>query len=210
MQVTSQWSHGAGSVVSKSLAYIGTPEPLRLGRSRLRASCEPPESSNDSAAWGSESWISTTGQPVKVTSNPRFGRILTNAKGITLYYLKSDGPNQSTCFGGCAQAWPPLLVTGHAGLGSLHLPGKLATIARSGTFQVTYNSWPLYTFIGDRKPGDTTGQGIAGVWFVATPGLRPHAAPRVVPPAPSCIPGMNGGDMDGDNNGEPSDGDGCR
>jgi predicted lipoprotein with Yx(FWY)xxD motif len=37
--------------------------------------------------------------------------------------------------------------------------------------QVLYNTWPLYYFIKDKQPGDTTGQGAAGKWSVATPGL---------------------------------------
>ncbi|HUX19735.1 MAG TPA: hypothetical protein VMW69_00760, partial [Spirochaetia bacterium] len=28
--------------------------------------------------------------------------------------------------------------------------------------------WPLYTFAGDTKPGQTNGQGFKGVWFVAS------------------------------------------
>jgi predicted lipoprotein with Yx(FWY)xxD motif len=148
---------------------------------------------------------------VNVANNARLGRILTNANGMTVYYLKSDPPNLSTCFGSCTQFWRPLLVPRGAGFGNLHLPGKPATITRAEGLQLTYNSWPLYTFTGDRKPGQTTGQGVAGVWFVATPSLRLRAVPQVSPPpATNCIPGMNGGDMDNDNNGAPSDGDGCR
>jgi predicted lipoprotein with Yx(FWY)xxD motif len=148
---------------------------------------------------------------VQVASNSHFGRILTNQNGMTVYYFKSDPPNLSTCFGSCTQVWQPLLVARNAGFGNWHLPGKLTTLTRSGGLQLSYNSWPLYTFTGDKKPGQTRGQGIAGGWFVATPTLRLRATPRVSPPpVQMCIPGMNGGDMDGDNNGAPSDGDGCR
>jgi len=46
---------------------------------------------------------------------------------------------------------------------------------RAGGDQITYNAWPLYTFAGDKAPGQTTGQGVVGFggkWLVATPGLQ--------------------------------------
>ena len=56
------------------------------------------------------------------------------------------------------------------------LPGQLGVVARSGSEQVAYNHWPLYTFAGDTGADQTNGQGIfgfGGKWFAATPGLRP-------------------------------------
>ena len=59
------------------------------------------------------------------------------------------------------------------------MTGTLATFARKdGTLQVTVNGRPLYYYAGDAKAGDTTGQGVGGKWFVATPdGTLPSAAP---------------------------------
>jgi predicted lipoprotein with Yx(FWY)xxD motif len=34
---------------------------------------------------------------------------------------------------------------------------------------VTYNDKPLYTFVGDTKSGDTTGQAVGGVWYIVNP-----------------------------------------
>ncbi len=34
---------------------------------------------------------------------------------------------------------------------------------------LAYNGKPLYTYIKDTDPGDTYGQGVGGVWTVATP-----------------------------------------
>jgi predicted lipoprotein with Yx(FWY)xxD motif len=31
----------------------------------------------------------------------------------------------------------------------------------------------LYHYVGDSKPGQATGQRVAGIWFVATPSLKP-------------------------------------
>ena len=51
------------------------------------------------------------------------------------------------------------------------LPGRLSSLRDANGTQVTYNSRLLYTYAGDSKPGDTNGEGIGGVWFVATPSL---------------------------------------
>ena len=42
----------------------------------------------------------------------------------------------------------------------------------SGGRVVTYNRWPLYTYITDHKPGQATGQGVnnsGGLWYVLSP-----------------------------------------
>jgi hypothetical protein len=59
-------------------------------------------------------------------------------------------------------------------------PGLNATsfttiIRPDGSKQIAYNGWSLYTFVNDKKPGDTNGQGIKGVWFACTvPTLTMH------------------------------------
>jgi hypothetical protein len=49
----------------------------------------------------------------------------------------------------------------------------LSTTTRSdGAPQITYNGHPVYTFAGDQKAGDTTGQGInafGASWFALSP-----------------------------------------
>jgi predicted lipoprotein with Yx(FWY)xxD motif len=68
---------------------------------------------------------------------------------------------RSSCYRECASYWPPLLTKGkpHAG------PGVRASLLgttkrKDGKLEVTYNHHPLYYFVGDRKPGQTTGQGL--------------------------------------------------
>jgi hypothetical protein len=50
---------------------------------------------------------------------------------------------------------------------------KLGTITRSdGKQQVTYNGHPLYLYVGDKRPGDVTGQDVTAfgaAWFALTP-----------------------------------------
>lgn len=108
---------------------------------------------------------------LKVADAPGIGKILTDGAGMTLYVFKNDTPGngKSACVGGCATAWPPL-VTSAAPAKAAEAAGDVATIKRDdGSTQVTYRGLPLYHFAGDTKPGDTTGQGVGGVWTAAAP-----------------------------------------
>ena len=96
--------------------------------------------------------------------------VLTDTQGLTLYYRSSDTPT-NVCSAGCAGAWPPLLLSQGTPGSASPVPGTLATIADANGRQVTYNGHPLYRFASDSGPGSTKGDGVAGVWFVATLGL---------------------------------------
>jgi predicted lipoprotein with Yx(FWY)xxD motif len=101
------------------------------------------------------------------------GIILTDQSGRTLYMYTQDDVGISTCYQGCAAAWPPLMAQPDPVLPS-SLPGVIGTTSRTdGGLQVTYNGMPLYYWAKDQKPGDTTGQNVGGVWFVVNPGDPP-------------------------------------
>jgi predicted lipoprotein with Yx(FWY)xxD motif len=98
--------------------------------------------------------------------------ILTDAHGMTVYYYTPDkGTGKATCTDACLQNWPAVITPSGVTqpTGDKGVTGTLGTITSSGGSQVTYNGWPLYTFIKDKSPGDTTGQGVGGKWFVVTP-----------------------------------------
>ena len=49
------------------------------------------------------------------------------------------------------------------------------TRRRNGRSQVTYNGWPLYYYINDRRPGQVTCQNVdefGGLWLVVRPDGR--------------------------------------
>lgn len=125
------------------------------------------------------------------TASSALGTFLVGPDGRTLYVLTKDSANTSTCASSCADNWPPLTVSGgqqpQAGSG---ISGKLATLTRAdGATQVSYNGLPLYTFKGDTKAGDTKGQGVGGVWFVAlASGATASGAPSSAPSAPASSP----------------------
>ena len=96
------------------------------------------------------------------------GTVLASRRGLTLYYYTEDKPGsgRSVCTGSCASAWPPLAAPVRAPAG-VRLPGPLGMITRPGGLkQVTINGYPIYTYAGDKAPGQATGNGIEGVWHV--------------------------------------------
>ncbi len=106
---------------------------------------------------------------VQVRYDAELGHVLTDAAGMTLYVFSNDEAGVSNCSGGCAEAWPPLLVEdGTVPVAPLAIPGEFSTTERAdGSLQVTYNGWPLYGWVQDEAPGDTTGQAVNDVWWVA-------------------------------------------
>jgi predicted lipoprotein with Yx(FWY)xxD motif len=120
-----------------------------------------------SLAAGAPNSTSTASSKAQVEVRQIHGvSVLTNAQGYTLYWFAPDTPSKSTCFGTCAAYWPPLTGRPVRGPG---VTGKLGTIERTGgSTQVTYDGHPLYTYIGDSAPGQSTGNNInlnGGFWY---------------------------------------------
>lgn len=115
---------------------------------------------------------SSGGVRVNVANSP-LGRILVDSKGIALYDFPPDKGTTSVCYGACAALWPPLITKGKPVAGPGVRASLLGTTKRKdGKLEVTYNGHPLYYFVSDRKPGQTTGQGLnqfGGPWWVISP-----------------------------------------
>ncbi len=120
-----------------------------------------------------------------VVDNTKFGKIVADGNGMTLYMYPNDtnNPSASNCYDACAQRWPPLLAD--AG-GKYDLQGDLdpklfgTTTRKDNTMQVTFNGWPLYYWANDKKPGDTFGFGVGDIWWVMTPDGSIITAPTTV------------------------------
>jgi predicted lipoprotein with Yx(FWY)xxD motif len=104
---------------------------------------------------------------VGVSTNSSLGSVLVGPNNMTLYFKQGDA-GESSCYGQCASLWPPLqAVYPKAGSG---VSGKLGIINRTdGLRQVTYNDMPLYYWSNDKAPGETTGNGVNGIWTIARP-----------------------------------------
>jgi predicted lipoprotein with Yx(FWY)xxD motif len=88
------------------------------------------------------------------------GRIVVDGKGRTLYLFEKDKNRRSACYGQCATYWPPLITHGKPAARAGAKQSLLGTTRRvNGSDQVTYAGHPLYRFIEDRQPGQTSGEG---------------------------------------------------
>lgn len=125
---------------------------------------------------------------VQVATNATYGKILTTNSGRALYTLDTDHNGLSTCTGTCLSVWPALTVpAGTTPTGGAGVTGTVgASLQSNGTFQVTYNGSPVYTFIGDTAADEVTGQDVNGFFVVivastttttTAPGSGPPAAP---------------------------------
>jgi predicted lipoprotein with Yx(FWY)xxD motif len=105
----------------------------------------------------------------------KLGTVLVNAKGMTLYMFVPDRQRRVTCVKSCAVAWPPVkTVKGQklVALGGAKQSLLSSDVDPAGGRVVTYARWPLYTYVGDTKPGQATGQAIdanGGLWYVLAP-----------------------------------------
>lgn len=128
-----------------------------------------------------------TGSSVK-----RMGQVVVDEDGFVLYRFDKDknNPAKSNCEDDCAKVWPAALTND----GKPTLKGVdselVGTVTRAdGTKQLTLKGWPLYRYIGDKKPGQWKGQNVSGTWFVIKPDgaknltCMPAVSKPVAPPA---------------------------
>ncbi len=122
-----------------------------------------------------------TGRTVTVRARtlPGIGAVLVNNRGHALYVFAPDHHRAVTCTGACLGTWPPLMLParGTVTAGSGVKPMLLGSDPKpAGGRVVTYGGWPLYTYVGDMRPGQATGQGLdlnGGTWYLIRPSGRP-------------------------------------
>jgi predicted lipoprotein with Yx(FWY)xxD motif len=106
---------------------------------------------------------------VMVAKGEKVGSYLADAKGRALYVFKKDSPGKSACAGECVAKWP-LYYREKVGASGELKEADFGTITREdGRRQTTYKGQPLYYFANDAGPGETSGQGVKDVWFLAAP-----------------------------------------
>ncbi|MFB8230313.1 hypothetical protein [Cellulosimicrobium sp. NPDC055967] len=109
--------------------------------------------------------------PALGTADSSLGTVVVDGQGMTVYYFDKDTPGsgESACEGECAAAWPAV----HAASVDPEVDGVTAEVGTitgvDGELQITLDGRPLYTYAADQGPGDVSGQGVNGVWYVVAP-----------------------------------------
>ena len=87
-----------------------------------------------------------------VVSTSEYGPVLFDGRGYALYVFTRDPRKRATCYGACAKAWPPFLVTRRPTAGRGTKAALVGTVRRTGgKLQATYAGRPLYTYVHDPK-----------------------------------------------------------
>jgi predicted lipoprotein with Yx(FWY)xxD motif len=111
----------------------------------------------------------TNSYTIMTMSKTGIGDYLVDAKGMTLYYFTKDTVGKSNASDTAIAIWPIFYAADIVVPSNLNA-SDFGTITRNdGKMQTTYKGWPLYYYIKDQAAGDTTGQGVNGIWFVINP-----------------------------------------
>jgi predicted lipoprotein with Yx(FWY)xxD motif len=127
-------------------------------------SASAPPSTATSGAAGSLTVTTATIKP--------YGVVLVNSAGRALYTFAPDKATKVTCTGACAKIWPPLMLSGGAkpkGSGGVKASLLGSDPNPSGGRVVTYNGWPLYTYVTDTTAEVAHGQALnlnGGLWYL--------------------------------------------
>lgn len=141
-----------------------------IGTSGSSGTSGPPAAASSPAPSPTAQAVLVGSVTIKTMSTSK-GTVLANAAGMTLYLFAKDTPTSSACLAACKATWPPVILSASPAPGSL--PKGYGAIRRpNGQIQLTFDGHPLYTFAGDRSPGQITGNGInanGGLWWAITP-----------------------------------------
>jgi predicted lipoprotein with Yx(FWY)xxD motif len=157
--------HGVGTTLAGARLGAFAVGVLALGRLLVWLALAP-------GAGAAERRAAATRFTVGIATTP-LGKIVVDARGKSLYLFEADRRGKSACYGACAKAWPPVIVTGKPTAGRGARAALLGVVRRKdGKEQVTYRGHPLYRFFKDTRRGQVKGQGLdfyGGEWYVLTP-----------------------------------------
>ncbi|MEU6310572.1 SCO0930 family lipoprotein [Streptomyces sp. NPDC047014] len=108
---------------------------------------------------------------LSVAKDPKLGDHIVDGKGMTVYRFKPDTawPMVSKCVGDCLNKWPVVPPVEKGNAKGITERNYRVMDRPDGKKQQTVDCWPVYTFTGDKKPGDTNGQGVGGTWYAISP-----------------------------------------
>src|SRR3954469_14991715 len=104
------------------------------------------------------------------TADSRFGTILVDGRGHTLYAVTKDGRGPSRRYGSCSMSSPPFYTSAkRTASGGARASYLGTTRRRAGRRQVTYRGRPLYFYIGEKQAGQILCQNVyefGGFWRI--------------------------------------------
>jgi predicted lipoprotein with Yx(FWY)xxD motif len=136
----------------------------------IAAACGSSSTSSTSSTTKATTSTSAASAPTVQTANSaKFGTILVDGQGRTLYTLTNNG-KAVACSGACAAVWPPaLLPSGQNSVTAGSGVSNVSTVSANGGQELAYNGLALYRFSGDASAGAANGDGInsfGGIWHV--------------------------------------------
>ena len=147
------------------LTACGSDEAVPIVAAATDDTAAATEAEDPAATEAPETPAATSGVAATIGDSD-LGPILAGNNGLTLYGFTNDVEAASTCYGTCAEAWPPVIVDADFAVAPGLDVGIFATTERDdGSLQLVAGKWPLYFFAGDANPGDLAGQGSGDVWF---------------------------------------------
>ena len=106
---------------------------------------------------------------IQLASDARFGTVLTDQAGKSLYFFATDVSGTVNCTGGCEAVWPLYYSAELSNDANLD-KSLIGEVTRAdGRKQSTYKGYPLYYYASDAAAGEIKGDGVGGIWFVAKP-----------------------------------------
>jgi predicted lipoprotein with Yx(FWY)xxD motif len=166
---------GLISAATVVVAACGSSGSTASGTSSAAASSSAAAASSAAPSAASNAGATAASVTVSAKSVGGLGTVLVNQRGQTLYMLTTEKGGKITCTAssGCLHVWPETNLPSGASAakaGSGVQSSLLGTVkGADGKMEVTYNGWPLYTFIGDSAAGQAKGQGLTnfgGTWYV--------------------------------------------
>lgn len=106
---------------------------------------------------------------IQIAADVKFGAVLTDSVGRSLYFFASDATGTPTCAGACEVTWP-VYYSANTSTDLNVKASDVGVVTRAdGKKQSTYKGYPLYYYKDDVTMGDVKGDGIGGIWFVGKP-----------------------------------------
>src|SRR5579875_2370552 len=98
---------------------------------------------------------------IGTASIPKLGRVLVSGHGQVLYMFAPDERSKVACTAACQKIWPPD-VAPRNGVAKAIGGAKQPLIGSDrnpvdGRRIVTYNGWPLYKYVMDKRPHQANG-----------------------------------------------------